>query len=122
MITGSNYTFNHLAHFDLQMHVDRGKQASKTETMFFPANTADYEKGDTSNYAVDGDGFISFTECFRYLGSTIHYSLTSTANVDSRIESAAKTFGALIRDVFKNRNISKKANIIRGLYSSHSCS
>ena len=46
---------------------------------------------------------------FHYLGSTIHYFLTSTADVDSHIESATKSFGALSRDVFKNRNVSKEA-------------
>ena len=109
LITGSNYIFDHLKRFGLQMHVGRGDTASKTEAMFCPAIAKDYKNGDTSNYAVDGDGFISFTEQFRYLGSMVHYSLTSTADVDSRIESAAKAFGALSRDVFKNRNVSKKA-------------
>ena len=37
---------------------------------------------------IDGTGFIDFCEKFKYLGSILHYSLTSDADVDKRIASA----------------------------------
>jgi len=40
-------------------------------------------------------GFIDFCEKFKYLGSILHYSITSDADVDKRIASATAAFGAL---------------------------
>jgi hypothetical protein len=50
---------------------------------------------DTSRFLVDGTGFIELSESFKYLGSVIHYSLTSDADVCKRIKSATAAFGAL---------------------------
>jgi hypothetical protein len=47
---------------------------------------------DSTGNAVD---FIDFTMEFRYLGSIVHHSLTSDADVDKRIRSALAAFGAL---------------------------
>ena len=55
-----------------------------------------YEAADTSHFYIDGTGFIDFCEKFKYLGSMLHYSLTSDADVDKRIISATAAFGALI--------------------------
>ena len=52
-------------------------------------------------------GFIDFTQEFKYLGSIIHCSLTSEADVDRRIKSATAAFGAL-KNIFTNRNIDLK--------------
>ena len=54
-----------------------------------------YEAADTSRFYIDGTGFIDFCEKFKYLGSMLHYSLTSDADVDKRITSATAAFGAL---------------------------
>ena len=54
-----------------------------------------YEAADTSRFYIDGTGFIGFYEKFKYLGSMLHYSLTSNADVDKRITSATAAFGAL---------------------------
>jgi hypothetical protein len=40
-------------------------------------------------------GFIDFTTEFKYLGSIVHNSLTSGADIDKRIMSASAAFGAL---------------------------
>ena len=53
------------------------------------------DTADTSRFYVDGTGFIDFCEKFKYLGSILHYSLTSDADVDKRIASATAAFGAL---------------------------
>ena len=71
------------------MHLGRGNAASKTEAIYFPPPRMAYEAADTSRFYIDGTGFIDFCENFKYLGSMLHYSLTSDADVDKRITSAA---------------------------------
>ena len=59
-----------------------------------------HEGSDTAPFTVSGPGgedlgFVGFTKEFKYLGSTLHSSLTSDADVDRRIRSAAVACGAL---------------------------
>jgi hypothetical protein len=54
-----------------------------------------YEAADTSRFYIDGTGFIDFCEKFKYLGSLLHYSHTSDADIDKRMTSATAAFGAL---------------------------
>jgi hypothetical protein len=105
LIRGSNHIFSHLRKFGLLMHVGRGGTASKTEAMYFPSPRQRYTDGNTSNFPVDDTGSVSFTESFRYLGSIIHYSLTSDADVDYRISKASAAFGAL-SNVLRNKHVS----------------
>jgi len=89
------------------MHVGRGDTESKTEAMYFlPPRTA-YEAADTSRFYVDGTGFIDFYEKLMYLGSILHYSLTSDADVDKRIASATASFGAL-RNICNSKYLSEE--------------
>jgi hypothetical protein len=62
-----------------------------------------YEAADTSHFYIDGTGFIDFCEKFKYLGSMLHYSLTSDADVDKRITSATAAFGALLKNIFADK-------------------
>ena len=41
-----------------------------------------YEAADTSRFYIDGTGFIDFCEKFKYLGSMLHYSLTSELELE----------------------------------------
>jgi hypothetical protein len=107
MIVGANYLNNHLLSFGLQMHIGRGDVASKTEAMYFPAPNAQLNDADKADFVV-ADGFISFTDEFRYLGSTIHESLTSDADVDARIRKATAAFGALRECLFSKKHVSSK--------------
>ena len=91
------------------MHIGRGAAASKTEAMYFPPPRQAYAAADTSRFLVDGTGFIEFSESFKYLGSIIHYSLTSDADVHKRIKSATAAFGAL-KNLFGDKYLSGKAN------------
>ena len=75
--------------------VGRGGAASKTEAMYFPSPRQIYTDENTSNFPVDDTGSISFTEISRYLGSIIHYTLTSDADVDYWISIASAALGAL---------------------------
>ena len=53
---------------------------SKTEAMYVPAPRMSEPSGDESNFKV-AHGFITFTSCFKYLGSLIHKSLKSDADI-----------------------------------------
>ena len=107
LITGSNHIFSHLRKFGLQMHIGRGAAASKTEAMYFPPPRQAYAAADTSRFLVDGSGFVEFSESFKYLGSIIHYSLTSDADVHKRVKSATAAFGAL-KNLFGDKYLSEK--------------
>ena len=117
LITGTSYLFNHLRKFGLQMHVGTGDTASKTEAMFFPAPRPSPANAATANGSERFDvldeatgtvvGFINFTTEFKYLGSIIHPTLTSDADVDKRIKAATASFGAL-RNVLTNKYLDPK--------------
>ena len=66
-----------------------------------------YEAADTSQFYVDGPGFIDLGEKFKYVGSILHYSLTSDADVDKRIASATAAFGAL-KNIFNPKYLSEE--------------
>ena len=55
---------------------------------------------DTTPFTVFGPrgevlGFVTFVLEFKYLGSLVHHSLTSDADVNKRIKAASAAFGAL---------------------------
>jgi len=58
-------------------------------------------------FYIDGTAFIDFCEKFKYLGSMLHYSLTSDENVDKRITSATAAFGAL-KNIFADKYLSEE--------------
>ena len=73
--------------------------ALKTEAMYYPTGTGPCDDGDTAPFTVSGPGgeglgFVGFTKEFRYLGFIVYTSLTSGADVDKRIRSAAAAYGA----------------------------
>jgi hypothetical protein len=99
------------------MHVGTEDTASKTEAMFFPAPRPSPVNAATANGSERFDvldeatgtvvGFINFTTEFKYLGSIIHPTLTSDADVDKRIKAATASFGAL-RNVLTNKYLDPK--------------
>jgi hypothetical protein len=107
LIVGSNYIFSHFLRFGLQIHIGRGGTASKTEAMFCPADQQPLNDGDQTNFTV-ADGFVSFSQQFKYLGSIIHQTLTSEADIDQRIRKATAAFGALREDFFNNKHANLK--------------
>ena len=117
LITGANYIYQHLKKFGLTMHIERGATASKTEAVFFPAARKDSSSGDQSDIAVDGDGFISFSTEFKYLGSIVHNSLKPDADIDYRISKATSAFGALRKCFFNDRraNLAEKGRVFTTL-------
>ena len=89
------------------MHIGRENKKSKTECMYFPAFSGTYQDENTGNIAV-GDGFVSFTKNFKYLGSLITSELNDAVDVEARIAQANKAMGAL-REYFKCKQVSLKA-------------
>jgi hypothetical protein len=116
MVKATEYLYHHLRRFGLLMHIGRGNTASKTEAMYFPPPRKPSDSGDQTNFAV-ADGFVSFTTEFRYLGSIIHQSLTSDADVDARITQGRAAFGALNTCFFSSRRASEldKGIVFNGL-------
>jgi hypothetical protein len=69
-----------------------------------------YEDGDTSNFDV-ADGYIGFSDDFKYLGAIIDHSLKSEAEVNKRIANASAAFG-----IFAKKGVSRR---VKGMiYSS----
>jgi hypothetical protein len=80
--------------------------------MYFPPPRRLYFDADTSRldafgYLGNPAGFIDFTTEFKYLGSIVHHSLTSDADVDKRIRPASAAFGAL-KVILANKEIDLK--------------
>ena len=107
LVIGANYLFHHLRKFGLLMHIGIGDIASKTEAMFFPAPRQAHSSGDQTNFSV-AHGFVTFTNEFKYLGSLVHYTLTSDADIAYKIDKATAAFGALRENFFSNRLVNPK--------------
>jgi hypothetical protein len=100
-----DYVFSHLARFGLHMHIGRGDTASKTEAVYFPGGNDDEVYERPKDLIIDDDGFISFTDEFKYLGSYFHYTLTTETDVDKRIQRASAVYGALRESVFNKKHV-----------------
>eukprot|EP00978_Attheya_sp_CCMP212_P019386 scaffold54306_cov38-Attheya_sp.AAC.6 len=89
------------------MHVlGRDGKDSKTECMFFPAFPGNEE--DESNINIKGEGHVSFTTRFKYLGSLITSEQNDELDVDARIAQADKAMGAL-RNYFRCKQVGLRA-------------
>ncbi len=83
------------------MHVGHGAVLSKTEAMFFPSPRVSLTP--TEQQRV----LSTSRKSLGTLGSIVHCSLSSEADVDKRIKSATAAFGALRND-FTNRQLDLK--------------
>jgi hypothetical protein len=112
---GASCLYEHLLKFGLMMHIGIGATPSKTEAMFFPPPRRLYSGADISrlgvlDYLGNAAGFIDLSTEFKYLGSIVHHSLTSDADVDKRINSAPAAFGAL-KNILTNKDIDLKVKL-----------
>jgi hypothetical protein len=89
------------------MQIFLGATASKTKAMYFPPPRQAFAAAVTSRFLVIGTEFIELSGSFKDLGSIIHYSLTSDAEVYKRIKSATAAFGAL-KKLFGDKCLSEK--------------
>ena len=113
-------------HFDkwgLEVHVgsDTNPQ-SKSEVLFCAADPRCYKKRttfddeDLSPIRWEGGFHMPVVADFKYLGSQLCRTCTDTLDVSSRMESAAKAFGALRKCLFASNNVSAAAK--RAVYVS----
>jgi exonuclease III len=108
---GARLLKEHLLRFALVMHCGTMNPSdgtvakkSKTEAMFYPPDGYSPTTNDTLFLKIDDAlGIVTFTDRFRYLGSTFSSSLTDDDEIEHRIRSAAAAFGCLRRYVF-NQN------------------
>ena len=100
---------SHYACWGLEMHVGTAKKESKTVAMFLPGYTRMYGDGDTSKLVFDDGSFVHFEKEFKYLGSYIHYKLCDDLDIEKRIETASKMFGALCECIFSKIQVSYQA-------------
>eukprot|EP00978_Attheya_sp_CCMP212_P016715 scaffold44003_cov57-Attheya_sp.AAC.1 len=80
---GTQLLFSHFARFGLEMHIGIGDKKSKTECVHFPA-VNQQQPANLENIQVE-QGFVSFTNCFKYLGSIILSNLNDEIDIDARI-------------------------------------
>ena len=113
-------------HFDkwgLEVHVGSDTNPkSKSEVLFCAAdprcytNRTTFDGEDLSPIRWEGGFHMPVVADFKYLGSQLCRTSTDTLDVSSRIESAAKAFGALRKCLFASNNISAAAK--RAVYVS----
>jgi hypothetical protein len=107
---GSEIIKEHFETFGLKMHFGQNGSESKTEAMYFPATL----KGDTSENDeikiplrnTEG-GYITTTNSFKYLGSTITPDLHEDTEIRARINKGTAQVAMMIK-FYRARNISLK--------------
>eukprot|EP00978_Attheya_sp_CCMP212_P038155 scaffold186307_cov51-Attheya_sp.AAC.1 len=95
---GTQLLFSHFARFGLEMHIGMGVKKSKTDCVHFPAANQQ-QPANLENIQVK-QGFVSFTKCFKYLGSIILSNLNDEIGIDPSISQANNAMGAL-REYFR---------------------
>lgn len=108
-----------LHHFDrwgMEVHVGSASNTtSKSEVLFCAAARASYaspktyDGADLSDIRMPGGLFMPVVDSFKYLGSYLSRDCSDDIDVDNRIESAGKAFGALRKCLFSSRSISPAA-------------
>ena len=88
----------------MKIHIGRNGGKSKTEALYVPHAGEAYDDADTSDLLVDG-GSISFTKCFKYLGSSVNSSLNDDAEILLRIKAAVGAFARLRKMVFESKKV-----------------
>ena len=120
MIKAAEIIYKHFARFGLIMHIGRDGKKSKTEAMYFPpklmTNKNDTPEIDTKKDTFKVmDGYVGFTDTFKYLGSLITTDLKDTHEIKKRVQKATVQMNEL-RHLWRNKNI--KTDIKVWLYLS----
>jgi hypothetical protein len=91
------------------MHIGTGSAPSNTEAAYSSPprrlnSDADSARLRVLDYLSNRVGFIDFTTEFKDLGSFVHHSLPSNADINKRIRAASAAFGAL-ENILTNKAI-----------------
>ena len=118
----------HFARWGMEIHVGKDgsngepRKDSKSEVLFCAAaptsysDPATYDGADLSDIKLPGGCFMPVVDRFKYLGSYLNRDCSDGLDVDSRIESAGRAFGALRKCLFSSRDVSFAAK--RAVYTS----
>lgn len=101
---GAAILYKHLARFGLIMHIGRQGKQSKTEAMYFPSKIDGYTLAAETEQIVVEDGYITYCDKFKYLGSIIEPNLRDHLEIRTRIRKAQGQIGGLI-GFFRHPNI-----------------
>jgi exonuclease III len=107
---GSEIIKEHFETFGLKMHFGQNGGESKTEAMFFPASLKDNtsENNDVKIPLRNTDGgYITTTNSFKYLGSTITPDLHEDVEIRTRINKGTAQVSMMIK-FYRAKNISLK--------------
>jgi hypothetical protein len=109
LVAASPLIVSHFRRFGLTIHtgVRSKNESSKTEAMHFPRRGQDSSAADEADINLDGDRFFSFTDTFKYLGSTFTKDLSDSFDVKKRIGQARGAFNAMNQQVLRNKRIPK---------------
>ena len=98
MIRGVELIHDHFAEFGLKMHIVRDGGKSKTEAMYCsqsPQEAEKYLELDLEGKVPVRDGYKTFTQQFKYLGSWISDTLQDDYELDIRLKRAKGQMGSL---------------------------
>ena len=97
MIKGAELIHDHFAEFGLKIHIGRDGGKSKTEAMYCPQSlqAEKYLELDLDEKVPVRDGYITFTQHFKYLGSWISDTLQDDYELDIRLKRAKGQMGSL---------------------------
>ena len=90
-----------LSYIDVAGALGLSINLQKTKLLVVGHNIMDEEKMPL----LIGDSLIEYVKAFTYLGSVVASNTRINADVDRRISSASRTFGALRQAVFKDCNL-----------------
>ena len=107
--------YSHFERWGMEVHVGTADKGSKSEILFCPAPAACYtypdvfDGVDLSNVMLPNGSHMPIVAKFPYLGSFIAWNCGDAIDVDARIASAGKAFGALRSCIFTSTSISPMA-------------
>jgi hypothetical protein len=113
MIKAAEIIFDHFARFGLIMHIGKNGKKSKTEAMYFPPKLL--TKNDTPEVTPEDtfpvkDGYVGFTDKFKYLGSFITTDLKDKHEIEKRVQKATVQMNEL-RHLWRNKNVKKDIKV-----------
>ena len=111
IIGGGNAIFYHFVADGMHIHLGRNGGKSKSEAMYIPAfdTSPDELKLLTADFII-ADGYVSFTDNFKYLGIIIPSSLNDSLTIEARINAASCAFAAS-GWIFESRYVDLNVNV-----------
>eukprot|EP00978_Attheya_sp_CCMP212_P012127 scaffold30130_cov58-Attheya_sp.AAC.9 len=114
MIKAAKIIFDHFACFGLIMHIGKNGKKSKTEAMYFPPPKLLTKNETPEVYTKDTfpvkDGYVGFTDKFKYLGSFITSDLKDKHKIEKGVQKATVQMNEL-KHLWRNKNVTKDIKV-----------